>query len=49
MRSEWRSFLLATITFLGERVDIIGPEAAVLVAGQATERQCSVRHQPVDD
>jgi hypothetical protein len=40
---------LVTITFLGERQDITDPEAAVLVAGQTTERQCSVREQPVDD
>ena len=38
--------LLTTITFLGERQDIFDPEAAVLVAGQTTERQCSVRQQP---
>ncbi len=40
---------MTTITFLGERQDITDPEAAVLVAGQTTERQCSIRHQPVDD
>jgi hypothetical protein len=40
---------LATITFLAEQQDITDPEAAVLVAGQTTERQCSVRRQPVDD
>jgi hypothetical protein len=40
---------LATITFLGEQQDITDPEAAVLVAGQTTERQCCVRRQPVDD
>jgi hypothetical protein len=34
MRSEWRSFPLATITFVGEQQDIIDPEAGVLVAGQ---------------
>ncbi|HVA05432.1 MAG TPA: hypothetical protein VNG12_01700 [Acidimicrobiales bacterium] len=34
MRSVWRSFLLATITFLAERQDIFDPEAAVLVAGR---------------
>jgi hypothetical protein len=37
MLSEWSSFPLATITFLGEQQDIIGPEAAILVAGQMTE------------
>ena len=42
-------FPLVTITFLGEQEDITDPEAAVLVAGQTTERQCSVRRQPVDD
>jgi hypothetical protein len=41
--------LLATITFLGERPDITDPEAAVLVAGETTERRCSVRQQPVED
>ena len=40
--------LMTTITFLGEQQDIIDPEAAVLVAGQTTERRCSVRHPPVD-
>jgi hypothetical protein len=40
---------LATITFLGEQQDITDPEAAVLVAGQTTERRCSVRRQLVDD
>jgi hypothetical protein len=40
---------LATITFLGERPDITDPEAAVLVAGETTERRCSVRQQPVED
>jgi hypothetical protein len=40
---------LATITFLGEQQDITHPEAAVLVAGQARDRQCSVRQQSVDD
>jgi hypothetical protein len=49
MRSEWRSFPLATITLLGEQQDITDPEAAVLVVGQTTERRCSVHHQPVDD
>ena len=44
MRSEWRSFPLATITFLGERSDITGPEPGVLVAEQTMER-----HQRVDD
>jgi len=34
MRCEWRSFPLATITFLGERADITGPEPGVLVAEQ---------------
>jgi hypothetical protein len=32
--------LLTAITFLGERQDIFDPEAAVLVAGQTTKRQC---------
>jgi hypothetical protein len=41
--------LLAAITFLGEQQDITDPEATVLVAGQTTERRCSVRQQPVDD
>ncbi len=49
MRSEWRSFPLGEITFLAEQQDITDPEAAVLVAGQTTERHCSVRRQPVDD
>jgi len=40
---------LATITFLGDQQDITNPEAAVLVAGQTTERRCSVRQQPADD
>jgi hypothetical protein len=40
---------LATITFLGEQQDITDPEAAVLVAGQTTERRCSVRQQPVEN
>jgi hypothetical protein len=35
--------------FLGEQRDITDPEAAMLVAGQTTERPCSVRQQPVDD
>jgi hypothetical protein len=50
MRSEWPSFpLLATMTFLDAQQDITYPEAAVLVAGQTTERRCSVRQQPVED
>jgi hypothetical protein len=40
---------LATITFLGEQLDLIEPDAAVPVAGRLTERQWPVRHQPVDD
>lgn len=40
---------LGTITFLGEQQDVTDPEAAVLVVGQTTERQCSVCQQPVDD
>jgi hypothetical protein len=44
MRSEC-SFPVATVTFLGEHQDITDPEAAVLVAGQTTERRCSVRRQ----
>jgi hypothetical protein len=44
MRSEWRPFPLATITFLGERADITDPQPEVLAAEQTTER-----HQPVDD
>ena len=43
MRSEWRSFPLARIKFLGERQVIFDPEAAVPAAGQMTERRCSVR------
>ena len=39
---------LTTITFLGEEQDITDPETAVLVAGQTTERQCSVHGQLVD-
>ena len=39
MRSEWRSFPLTTITFLGEPADITGPEPGVLVAEQTTERR----------
>lgn len=44
MRSEWRSFPLATITFLVERADITGPEPGVPVAEQTRER-----NQRVDD
>ena len=43
MRREWRSFPLATITFLGERADITGPEPGVLVAEQTTERNAQPR------
>ena len=41
--------LLTTITFLGERLDIFDPDAAVLVAGHTTERRSSVRQRPIDD
>ena len=44
IRSEWRSFPLATITFLGERADITGPKLGVLISEHTTER-----HQRVDD
>jgi hypothetical protein len=37
MRSQWHSFHLSTITFLGEQQDTIDPEAAILAAGQMTE------------
>jgi hypothetical protein len=40
---------LATVTFVGEERDITDPEAAVLVAGQTTERQCSVGKQPASN
>ena len=44
MCSESRSLLFATITFLGERAAITGPEPGALVGEQTTER-----HQRVDD
>ena len=35
MRSEWRSVVsLATVMFLGEREDIVGPDRRMLVAGR---------------
>jgi hypothetical protein len=34
------------MTLLGEQQDITDPQPAVLVAGQTTERPCSVRQQP---
>jgi hypothetical protein len=39
----------ATITLPGERQEIFGSDAGVLVAGQTTERRCSVRHPPIDN
>lgn len=41
--------MLTTITFFGERQDIFDPDAAVPVAGHATERRSSVRQRLVDD
>ena len=49
MLSESLRCSFGTITYLGERAGHHWPAAAVPVAGQTTERQCSVRQQPVDD
>jgi hypothetical protein len=38
---------VATITFLGEQQDISDPETAL--PRRTTDRQCSVRQQPVND
>ena len=38
-----------TITLFGEQQVIIDSEGAMPVAGQTTERQCSIRRQPVAD
>ena len=48
-RTEWRIFPLATITFLGQRTAITGPEALLLAGRVDAECQCSVRRQPLDD
>jgi hypothetical protein len=39
----------ATVTFLGERADITGPDTAGAGFRQTTERRYSVRRQPVDN
>ena len=40
--------LLATITFLGQPADTSAPERRALMAGQTTERQCSIRRGALD-
>ena len=49
MRSEWRSFPLATITFLGERQDIFDPEAAELLPARRRTPDVLSPKQPTDD
>jgi hypothetical protein len=46
-RSEWRSSSLADDQVPRRATGHYDPEAVVIVAGQTTERQISVRQQPV--